>query len=327
MMIRSVPEPRAREGEVVVKVRMCGICGSDLLFYEKGFGSLHRIMGHEFSGDIVSTGEGVEGWKVGDRVVIEPTQMCGKCAYCVKHHYNLCSSLKFTGIEMDGGFAEFVTVRAYQLHRVSDNVTYEEAALVEPMAVALHAVKRAGINPGDSVTVFGGGPIGLFVMQWARAAGAGRIFVSEISEFRIAAARKSADVVLNPEQDDVVRMITDQTDGLGPDVVFECTGANAAEVQSMTLARKGGRVIILGVPHQETKVPFGLFFKEITVTGAFAYASLLGSGEFATCLDFIGTGRIDTSMVPTTGISLEHIVSKGFECAMSSEKGKILVLP
>lgn len=325
MVIRSVPEPRAREGEVVVRVRTCGICGSDLYLYEKGFGSLHRIMGHEFSGDIVSAGEGVEGWKAGDRVAIEPTMPCGRCPPCLRQRRNLCSSLKFTGIERDGGFAEYVAVPAYQLHRIPDKMTYEQAALAEPMAVALHAVSRGDIQRGDRVAVLGAGPIGLLVMEWARAAGAGRIIATEVAESRIATARKLSDEILNPVHEDVVEKIRESTDGLGPDVVFECTGSSTAEVQSMMLAKKGGRVVLVGAPHGETSVPLGLFLGEITVTGAFAYASLEGLSEFAMCLDSLESGKMDVSKIPTTTIPLEDIVEMGFQ--NTDGTGKVLVIP
>jgi (R,R)-butanediol dehydrogenase / meso-butanediol dehydrogenase / diacetyl reductase len=329
IVVKDVPEPKAGKGEVVIRVHTCGICGGDLGFYVNGMGQgaeVQRILGHEFSGDVVEVGPDVEEWKDGDRVVVEPMLVCWNCYYCRRHEYSLCPSLGFTGIDIDGGFAEFVRVPAYQLHRLPDEVSYDEGAMVEPMAVGLHALWRSGLKLGDTTAVLGAGPIGLLVMEWAKLAGSSKVLATEVSTFRVAVAEKVADVVLNARDTDIVKEISGLTNGLGPDIVFECTGNSDAEVQAMALARRGGRVIVLGMPHKDATLSFALFLKEISVSGGFAYASLLGAGEFATCLEFLKSKKIDPfRVVPTTKVHLEDIVDKGFKRALLAEEGKVLV--
>jgi len=327
--VRDVPKPKPGKSEVLIKVRCCGICGSDLDIYRISFGEgVKRIMGHEFSGDIVELGPEVEGWEVGDRVVVEPSIVCWECYWCRRHQYNLCPSLGFTGIVIDGGFAEFVKVPAYQLHRLPKEVTYEQGAVVEPLAVALHGVRLSGLKAGDTIAVFGCGPIGLLTIMWARAGGADKIYATDIAESRIAAAEKLADAVINPKEVDPVIQITELTDGIGPDIVFECSGSAAAEVQALNLVRRGGQIVILGVPHEEAKVNFMPFVtKEIGIKGGLAYASLLGRGEFTSCINFLKSKRINISPVVSAKIALEDIVDKGFKRVILAEELKVLVTP
>ncbi len=327
--IKDVPYLKPGPGEVVVRVRACAVCGSDLAIFMWGPGVLgveQRIMGHEFSGDIAEIGEGVEIWNVGDRVVVEPTVACLKCYYCTRHQYNLCLSGGSNGIVIDGAFAEFVKVPAYQLHRLPAEVSYVEGALIEPLAVALHGIWRSGMKPGDTVAVLGAGPIGLLTMLWAREGGAGKVFATEVAESRLANAKLLADFVLNPSQTDIVSEIIAQTDGLGPDIVFECSGNTEAQVQAITLVRKGGRVVVLGVGHENTSLPsYLLLTREITIIGSNAYASLLGNGEFPKCIDFVRSKRIDLSCISTTKIHLDDIVEKGFIGSTEDRGGKVIV--
>ncbi|OGO05827.1 MAG: hypothetical protein A2Y60_06105 [Chloroflexi bacterium RBG_13_54_9] len=327
--VKDVPAPKPGPGEVVVRVRACAVCGSDLAIFMWGPGVLgveQRIMGHEFSGDIAEIGEGVEGWNVGDRVVIEPTVACLKCHYCTRHQYNRCLSVGSDGIVIDGAFAEFVKVPAYQLHRLPDEVSYAEGALIEPLAVALHGIWRSGMKPGDTVAVLGAGPIGLLTMLWARKGGASKVFATEIAERRSANAKVLADVVLNPSQTDIVSEIIAQTDGLGPDIIFECSGNATAQVQALTLVRKGGRVVVLGVGHENTPMPSHLVLtREITIIGSHAYASLLGNGEFPKCIEFVRSRRIDLSLISTTRIRLDDVAEKGFMGSTEDRGGKVII--
>ena len=327
--VKDVPYPKSGRGEVVVRVRACAVCGSDLTIFMWGpgiFGVEQRIMGHEFSGDIAEVGEGVGGWNVGDRVVVEPTVACLKCHYCTRHQYNRCLSGGSDGIVIDGAFAEFVKIPAYQLHRLPDEVSYVEGALIEPLAVALHGIWRSGMKPGDTVAVLGAGPIGLLTMLWAKKGGASKVFATEVEERRLANAKVLSDVVLNPSQTDIVSEIIAQTDGFGPDIVFECSGNTEAQVQAITLVRKGGRVVLLGVGHENTSIPSYLILaREITIIGSHAYASLLESGEFPKCIEFVKSKRIDLSQISTTKIRLEDIAEKGFTSPTGVGGGKVIV--
>ncbi len=329
MKVKEVLYPKPGPGEVVIRVHACAICGSDIAIFEwgpavLGEGVEQRIMGHEFSGDIAEVGVGVGGWNVGDRVVAEPTVACLKCHYCTRGQHNRCLTGGSDGIVIDGAFAEYVKVPAYQLHRLPDEVSYAEGALIEPLAVTLHGMWSSGMEPGDSAAVLGAGPIGLMTMLWARAGGAGKVFATEVAESRLAYAKVLADVALNPSQTDIIGEIVAQTNGLGPDVVFECSGNAAAQVQALTLVRKGGRVVILGLGHEDTPIPSWIVLtKEITITGAYAYASLAGDGEFPKCIEFVRSKRIDLSRIPTTHIRLDDIAEKGF--TGSVEGGKVIV--
>jgi threonine dehydrogenase-like Zn-dependent dehydrogenase len=329
IVVKDVPEPKPGPDEVVIRVKACGICGSDLGLFKSSLGpGVERILGHEFCGDIVEAGSAVENYKAGDRVVVEPSLVCLKCYYCMRHQYSLCPSLSFTGIGIDGAFAEYVKVPAYQLHILPDDVSYEQGALVEPMSVALHGVWKSGLKVGETAAVFGGGSIGLFAMLWAKLAGASTVFATEVAPFRFAAVQKIADVALNPSQVDVVKEIKARTpEGLGPDVVFECSGNTTAEVQAALLVKKAGRVIIMGVPHENASFPFITFLSEFSIAGALAYDSLMGFGEFTTCTEFLNRKRMDASLIPTTKIGLDDIVAEGFQKSLKGEVGKVLVLP
>jgi (R,R)-butanediol dehydrogenase/meso-butanediol dehydrogenase/diacetyl reductase len=285
-------------------------------------------MGHEFSGDIVEVGEGITDWAVGDRVVVEPTLICGECYYCKKQQYNRCNSWGTTGITSDGGFAEFVKVPEYQLHKLPDNVSYEEGALVEPLSVTLRAVWMSQLKPGAEVAVFGCGSLGVLVSLWARAAGAGRIFATEVAKPKIAVAEGLVDTVINPNEEDPVNRITELTGGVGPAIVFECSGNAAAEVQALDVVRKGGQIIVLGVPHEPTPLNFlTLSLKEITLKGVLAYNTVSGEGEFATSINFLNNGQFDVTPAITSTIPLDDIVEKGFAKIAMGKEIKVLVTP
>ncbi|MBW1900240.1 MAG: alcohol dehydrogenase catalytic domain-containing protein [Deltaproteobacteria bacterium] len=327
ILVQDMPKPKPGKYEVLINVRCCGICGSDLGIYKMGFGD-GLVMGHEFSGDIVEVGEGVKDWQTGDRVVVEPSVVCGECYWCKRQEYNRCNSWGSTGIVTDGGFAEFVKAPEYQLHRLPKEVSYEEGALVEPLSVALHAVWLSRLKPGASVAVFGCGSLGVLVALWANAVGADKTFATEVAGPKITIAEKFVDVVINPKEEDPVNRITELTGGLGPDIVFECSGNAMAEVQALEVVRKGGQVIILGMPHEPTSLDLlTLGLKEITLKGALAYSSLSGDGEFPTSINFIKARRIDPNPVVTSKIPLDDIVEKGFMKMSMGEDIKILVTP
>ncbi len=323
--VRELPRPKPGKAEVLIKVRFCGICGSDLGIYKMGFGD-GLVMGHEFSGDIVEVGEGVKKWEIGDRVVVEPSLVCGECYWCKRQEYNRCNSWGSTGIVTDGGFAEFVKVPEYQLHKLPEEVSYEEGALVEPLSVTLRAVWMSKLKPGAGVAVFGCGSLGVLVALWARAVGADRVYATEVAGPKITVAEKFADVIINPTEEDPVNRITELTDGIGPDIVFECTGNDAAEAQALDVVRKGGQIIILGFPYEPTPLSFlTLCTKEVTVKGVVAYNSLSGKGEFTTSINFLKAGRLDVNPVITSKIPLDDIVEEGFKKMSMGNDIKILV--
>jgi len=198
LRLENIEEPKATKGKVKIKVEWCGICGSDLHEYTAGpiFIPGHEphpitgeqapvVMGHEFSGQVVEIGEGVTNVKVGDRVVVEPIYACGECTACKQGKYNLCSTMGFLGLAGGGGgFSEYVAAEDYMVHKIPDTVSYEQGALVEPSAVALHAIRQSSLKVGDKAAVFGAGPIGLLVIEALKASGASEIYAVELSEER-----------------------------------------------------------------------------------------------------------------------------------------------
>jgi (R,R)-butanediol dehydrogenase/meso-butanediol dehydrogenase/diacetyl reductase len=324
-VIKDMPKPSPDKSEVLIRVHACAVCGSDLTMYKLGVGD--RVFGHEFSGDIVELGQDVKNWSIGDRVVIEPSIVCGECYWCKKQQYNLCSSLGYTGLSTDGAFAEFVKVPAYQLHRLPEELSYEQGALVEPLAVALRGTQLSDLKPGDSVAVFGCGAVGLFAMLWARHSGAGKIIATDVIEPRRKAANKLADFVLNPAETNVVEEITKLTDGIGPRIVYECSGSTDAQLQAINSVQKGGQVTLLGIGYEPTPVMFiSLTTKEITVKGSLGYSSLMGKGEFPTAIESLRSKNIDIKNIPILTVSLEDI-GKAFEASLHGETAKAIVLP
>lgn len=338
--VLDVPEPPAPgPGEVKVKVHWCGICGSDLHEYTDGPISIpvekpHPltgkkapiIIGHEFSGEIVGLGEGVTNVKVGDRVSPNACHRCATCPTCKQNRYNLCEKLAFTGIMTDGAFAEYVNVPAYTAYKLPAGVSSELGALVEPLAVGAHAIRRGRVSEGDVVAIVGAGTIGLAALQMARAAGAGAIFSIEIAKERKDLARKlGATAVLDPREIDVVEEVRRLTDGQGADVVVECVGSEAATALTVQLARRGGRVVIAGIFDKPIRIhPNDIVHAELEVYGSMAYLS-----EFDTVIDLLASGQIYAEPLITDRIKLDEIVEKGFEELLLHRDRhiKILVFP
>jgi len=258
--LRDVDQPSAGPGEVLVHVAAAAVCGSDLLIEEdRHVNEPPMIMGHEFSGTVAELGEGVSGWEVGDRVVQETSaQICGECERCKSGEHHLCARKKVFGIKTDGGFAEFVRVPAWVLHRVPDTVSIEEAAMTEPACVVLHAMLEKGrVDPGDEVLIMGAGTIGLLALQIAKMAGAKRIFVAELNEKKREMAKKLGGVVLDAVKMDTAAEVIRFTGGTGADVVVDCTGAEPAIQSGLKAVRRLGRFVAIGLTGRpEISVPW-----------------------------------------------------------------------
>jgi len=215
--VDQVQEPQTPPGKVKVKVEWAGICGSDLHIFSHGLplephpltGQKPPVtLGHEFSGTIVEAGEGVTGYRAGERVAVEPLIYCGRCYACRRGYYNQCYTVGFVGINRDGGFAEYVIVDEHMLHPLPDHVSFEEGALVEPTAVSLYAVRESKLKPGDPVAIFGVGPIGLLTLLCVKAAGASQIIAVDLSEEHLKLAQQlGATTVLEGRREDIAQTI------------------------------------------------------------------------------------------------------------------------
>ncbi len=330
--LQERPKPRAAPGEVIVKIKYCGICGTDVHAYlHEGLLQPGLVLGHENVGTIDEIGEGVEGWKLGERVVAGPPGMCGECYYC-KHGYpTLCETgfSRTNGLAPghDGGMAEYMRVREPKtmLHRIPDNVSFEDAALFDIMAVGLRGILQSKFKLGDNVVVVGAGAIGLCVVQWLKLGGARHITVIQPSQKKREFALKlGADVGLNPLEESAAigEKVMALYSGIGADIVFECAGTPQSVKTSLELAKGGGQVLLLGVSGEETPlVEAMLVLREIEIKATLAY----GEDEIRLCLDFLAQRKFKTEGMVSDIIGLDDIVEKGFE-RLASTKGLVKVL-
>jgi threonine dehydrogenase-like Zn-dependent dehydrogenase len=333
--LQERPKPKAAAGEVIVKIKYCGICGTDVHAYlHAGLLQPGLVLGHENVGTIAEIGEGVEGWKLGERVVAGPPGMCGECYYC-KHGYpTLCETgfSRTNGLAPghDGGMAEYMKVREPKtmLHRIPDEVSFEDAVLMDTIAVGLRGVLQSRFRFGDNVVVVGAGSIGLGTIQWLKLGGARHITVIQPSpQKRELALKFGADLALNPlkEGDALEGKIKALYGGIGADVVFECAGTPQAVATALSLVRGAGQVLLLGVSGEEAPLVEALLVqREIEIKATLAY----GEDEIRLCLDFLARRRFKTEGMVSDIISLDDIVEEGFE-RIATTKGlvKVLVAP
>jgi len=280
---REVKVRRPRAGEALVKIEACGVCGSDVHYYQHmqiGEFVVRKplILGHECAGRVVAIGRGVKNVREGDRVAVEAGMTCGKCRYCRSGRYNLCPDVVFLATPpVHGAFVQYLVHRADWLHKLPEGVTFEEGAMLEPFNVGLYAARLAGVCPGDTVVVLGSGPIGLTALLAAKASGATTIIATDIVPARLRMARRlGAPHVINARRDDPVEAVLALTGGQGADVVFEAAGTVATTQQSVEVVRRGGAVALIGMGAEPTfEMPMmKLVSREIRLTGQFRYSNL-----------------------------------------------------
>ncbi len=306
----DVPKPEPKEKEVLIKVEACGICGSDIHGVD---GSTGRrippiIMGHEASGIIEKLGPGIKNYKVGDRVAFDSTIYCGECRYCREGAVNFCENRQVLGVSCDefhrdGAFAEYVTVPEIVLYPMPDEVTFEQGAMLEPLAIALHAVRITPITIGDTALLMGAGIIGLMTLQALKNAGCTKIYVADVDETRLELARKfGATETFDPRNVDLPAEIMKRTAGLGANISFDAVGMEATVHACIYSLRKGGHFTAIGnitptitSPHQY------IVAHQITVKGSNASA-----GEFGAALELIQMGMVDVDTVMSAVAPLEE---------------------
>ena len=319
-VIAEVPEPVLEKDEVLVKVQYCGICGSDLHVFKEGAGV---GFGHEFSGDIAGLGSGVKGWRMGERVAVDPLATCGECFWCQRGEPGLCEQYFIALVEYKGAFATYAKAKYYNLHKLPRGLSYEEGAIIEPTTCALHAIRVAGMQKGDVVAVLGLGPIGQLVARVARASGARAVYASEISPLRLEMAKDAVDEAIDARETNPVDRILELTDGRGPDIVFECAGTVATTQQSIALVRKGGIVVIVAICFETVELPVSnINLRGLTVKGSMCFAP----GEYAAALKLIRNKKIDVAPLLKRKMPLVKI-NEAFEMALRGEGGKILIKP
>lgn len=300
--VRDIPEPQVGAGQVKIRVAAAGLCGTDLHIYKDEFRSWPPVvLGHEVAGEVAEVGEGVAGIEPGMRVTTETYfSYCGQCRYCRSGHTNLCPNRRSIGSGVNGGFTQYVVVPSRNIHRLPDNVDFHAGALTEPLACVVHAVlSTPTVSPGDVAVIAGPGAIGLLTLQVVRAAGARAIVLgTDKDDHRLALARElGADHTLNVQRDDPQKLIADLTEGgLGADVVYECSGAGPAAAQLLTLVRRRGRYVQIGLFGKPVAWDLDqLCYKELVATGS--NASVPTSWQRA--IQLMAEGKVRTAPLIT----------------------------
>jgi len=280
IQIHEINIPNIKEDEILIKIRACGICGSDVRSYYEGVEGRYKIpviLGHEVSGQVFKTGGEVDDFAVGDRVTVAPIYGCGKCSFCVSGQENLCKKVMIFGCNLHGAFAEYMkiparVIQAGGLVRIPDELSDEEAALIEPFSCCLHGILRANVQPGDTVLVIGAGPIGLAHTKLLRLLGASYIIASDIIDSRLEVAKKfGADMAINPQRKDSLAKIKELTENKGVDAVIVAVGNAEATTRGLEMVRKGGTVVLFGGCPPNTVVqvdPNFIHYSDITIVGS-----------------------------------------------------------
>ncbi len=324
----DVPEPSAGQGMLKIKVKLAGICGTDLKEYSGGPVLIPRdkaplTLGHEFSGTVVEVGKGVKGFKIGDRVSGVGYYYCGECYVCKKGLYNLCVNQGFTGLLTDGCMAEYFVIPEYACYRLPDSVSDEQGALVEPLAVALHAVGQARIKAGDTVAVLGDGAIGLCSVIAAKVAGASKIYLIAKHRGRGRLATKlGAAAVIYLDEGNPVEQLQSMTGGIGTNAAIECVGRPETPQLAVELIQRGGTAVITGIFEKPGMLDFStLTFTEKTMVGSSIY---IHEGKTAT--ELMAIKKIDPSPLISSIVPLKDAVKKGFEALLRNKEENIKVL-
>jgi len=332
LRVDEMPEPDSvGHAQVRVLPQWCGICGTDLHEYAHGplytpADQLPQVIGHEFSAVIAEAGAGVRDFRPGDRVAVLPHVFCGTCYYCLRGRQGLCSSLRLTGVTWPwGGLAEQAVVPASQVVRLPEQVSFEQAAVLEPLATVVHGVERSGLRPGDSVLITGGGPIGQLALLVATAAGASQIFVSEPQPARRAAAdRNGASATFDPGSADIALEVRERTGGIGADCAIECSGSQAGLDACVATVRRAATIAVIALHLGDRTVqPEGWVWRDLTVAGVWSFKIW----DTPRILAQIAAGVLPVEKVITSRIAMRQIVRDGIErlADPAGDQVKILV--
>jgi L-iditol 2-dehydrogenase len=309
LAVADLPTPAPSAGEVLIRVAACGICGSDVHGYDGASGRRIPpiVMGHEAAGVVAGVGEGATSYRIGDRVTFDSTVYCGDCEFCRRGEVNLCEHRQVVGVSCGeyrraGAFAEYVTVPERILYRLPDRLSFSDAAMLEAVSVAIHAVRVAEVAGGESALVIGAGMIGLLILQAARAAGCSRIFVADVDATRLELARSlGADAVINSSEESLTSRIEELTGGRGVDVVFEAVGRPETVAAAIDCTRKGGTVALVGNISPEVSIPLQkVVTRQIRLQGSCASA-----GEYPKAMDWMADGKIKVAPLITAVAPLE----------------------
>lgn len=335
MAVYEVKKPSVGEDEALVRVRACAVCGSDVRIFHSGNNrvTFPAIIGHEVSGEIVEVGKNVTKFKVGDRVAIGGDVPCGECAFCEAGIGNNCQINYAVGYQFQGGFAEYMSLNKLTLtygpvHKIPDHMSFEEGALAEPLACVLNALELSPIHLGDNVVIIGAGPVGCMMANVVRKMGPAKIILVQRSRYRLEVAKKAgvADVYICSGEEDAIRRVLEETDGLGADVVITANPSPEAQQDAILMAKNRAFVNFFGgLPKDKSNVTLNtnmIHYKELIITGA--HGAMPRHHQKA--VDLIASGTINVKPFITRTFPLAE-VQKAFEAAEAHEDMRIVVKP
>jgi len=335
LRVEEVDKPKISQNEILMRVKAAMICASDLRSYNYGNGrmKLPRVLGHEIAGNIEEIGSNVKAYfNTGMRLTLNPNIFCGRCVFCITGRHQLCDERRALGFDVDGGFAEYLlipyeSVKTGAICEIPESLSYEEAALIEPISCCLHAQTLVKVTPGDTVTIIGAGPMGIMHTMMAKALGASNVIVSEISEQRLQTAVDfGANMAVNPAKEDLASKVLEATGRHGADVVIIAVGSQSALEQAFGLVSKGGRICFFaGLPKGKENVALNaniIHYKETLVSGSFASTP----SEFHQTVKLAASRKINMKPIVTHRFSLDD-ACKAFEAALSGRALKVCINP
>lgn len=308
LRVEEVPVRKVKDNEVKIQVKYCGICGTDIHIFHGDGGCCDvtppLVPGHEFSGVVAEVGAGVKTVKVGDRVTGDPNDMCGECYFCKNGMQHFCKNNIGIGTTVDGGFAEYVIMREKQVYKVSDELSFIEAAMAEPISCCLHGIDLCNIKAGDTVLVMGGGPIGMIMMQLAKNAGASKVIMSEpVEEKREQALKLGATKTIDPLHEDVEAVLAEYCENVN--VVIECVGNVHTQADAVRFAGRGATIMYFGLAAPEESFPIrpdDIFKKELHIT-----SSYINPYSFERAIQILESGTVELESLITNVVPLDDI--------------------
>lgn len=321
--IQEVDTPKIGKDDVLIKIRAAGICGTDLHIYQghRPDIALPRVMGHELSGEIAEVGESVTELSAGDHVVIDPVIYCGTCPACRKGKRNVCSSIMCFGCQTDGGFQDYVKVKARDAYKISKNIPFSHAAMAEPFSIAAEILERSDPAEGDRVVVYGAGTIGLCVLQALKMKGA-KVLVADLVDSRLERAKKlGADMTVNTSAQDLKDVVMSSFSEGGADIIIEAVGASKLADEAVEIVARGGRIVVIGFDKTELHVSEFTFVRPgIEIRG-----SVLNNEKFPQVVTWMEQGKIHPESMISKEYPLEKI-GQAFEDILADPKSVIKVI-
>jgi len=307
-VVSDYAKPEPKEDEVLIKVDICGLCGTDFKLYKGDYtGKVPVVLGHEYAGTVEKVGAKVKGIKPGDRVVADPNESCGACDLCRSAQSTFCSDMAAYGVLSDGGFAEYTTANQKGIYKIPASLKSEIAAFTEPVACGVRCVDRAEIKVGQTVVILGAGPMGQVILQMVVNAGASKIIQTDIFDWKLEIAKQfGADETINSKNEDATARVLELTGGEGADVVIEAIGTAATFEQAFTFVKRGGRIVQFGFCPEGEKAavePFKILSKELTIVG-----SWVNPYTYPRAIKLLDSGKVKVEHLITNRLKVEDII-------------------